>query len=332
MAEPTPEEVAQVLGQYESLYSKIEMRTGSQNPLLLAHYTSVQVIEQILRNDQIWLSNPLYMNDLEEMRAGLFLGTEIFPEFTKQAGGTDARASILVKAYNHYFERFSNESALDTYLFCLCEHVPSDTDGRLSMWREYGSKGNGAALVFNTQKISYQPHSPLTIAKVVYRTKEDRRNDLKQTLNNWADITVKANVADDRLFLAAHIAFSLLTALALTTKHKGFEEEREWRVIYLADRDQPNYLKECKSYFVGPRGIEPKLKLCFGKNYLPEPPRTGTPVSAGSLSNIIEFILLGPTVSSPLAKASFVRMLEGTNKSEFRDRVYSSGIPLRPSP
>jgi len=40
-------------------------------------------------------------------------------------------------------------------VFCLCEHTPGDTDGKLSMWREYGSKGNGAALVFNTARISY---------------------------------------------------------------------------------------------------------------------------------------------------------------------------------
>ena len=36
---------------------------------LLAHYTSVPTIEQILRTNQVWLSNPLYMNDMQEMRA-----------------------------------------------------------------------------------------------------------------------------------------------------------------------------------------------------------------------------------------------------------------------
>jgi hypothetical protein len=46
----------------------------------------------------------------------------------------------------------ATEAALDTYVFCLCEHDPIHMDGLLSMWREYGRKGNGAALVFNTQK------------------------------------------------------------------------------------------------------------------------------------------------------------------------------------
>jgi hypothetical protein len=153
---------------YASLYSAVETRESPDQPLLLAHYTSVQVVEQILTKDEVWLSNPLYMNDLEELRAGVFLGIELFPAFAQQAGGTPERAASLIQNYNHYFARLSTETAIDTYVFCLSEHPQGDTDGRLSMWREYGSKGNGAALVFNTQKINYFPYSPLIIAKVAY--------------------------------------------------------------------------------------------------------------------------------------------------------------------
>ena len=41
------------------------------NHPLLAHYTSIDVIEKILRSEEIWFSNPLFMNDLEEMRFGM---------------------------------------------------------------------------------------------------------------------------------------------------------------------------------------------------------------------------------------------------------------------
>ena len=30
---------------------------------LLAHYTSVAVLEAILRNNEVWFSNPMFMND-----------------------------------------------------------------------------------------------------------------------------------------------------------------------------------------------------------------------------------------------------------------------------
>ena len=118
----------------------------------------MQVIEQILRNDEIWLANPLYMNDLDEMRAGLLLDSQIFPEFARQAGTTVERAMRLTQAYNHNLAHLSTEVALDTYVFCLSEHPQHDTDGRLSMWREYGSKGNGAALAERSMSES-SPHT-----------------------------------------------------------------------------------------------------------------------------------------------------------------------------
>jgi hypothetical protein len=146
--------------------SRFQTRTSQDQPLLLAHYTSVEVAEKILRDEEVWLANPLYMNDLGEMRAGIGLGSQLFPEFAQQAGALPNRNRHLVEMFNHYMAHLATEAALDTYIFCLSEHNPRrDMDGLLSMWREYGRKGNGAALVFNTQKVRYQPHSPLIIAR-----------------------------------------------------------------------------------------------------------------------------------------------------------------------
>lgn len=335
MAETTFEEWKAINAPFAPLYSAIEMRTDPEKPLLLAHYTSVAVVEQILRHDEVWFANPLYMNDLEEMQAGLLVGTQLFPEFAKAAGGSDARAQILQEQYTYFFQRMTAQHVLDTYVFCLSEHSPDDSDGKLSMWREYGSKGNGAALVFNTARINYLPHSPLIVAKVAYKTRQERLDAIRQTLTGWASTTQASKLPDDRLYIASHVALTLLTSLALTTKHKGFQEEAEWRVVYLAERDSVNYFKSCKSYFVGPRGVEPKLKLKFGVSYhangpgAPEGPPP-PPVSAGNLADIVEFILLGPTTSSPLAQAAFQRMLEGV-KPELVGKVLASSIPLRPS-
>jgi hypothetical protein len=328
----TPNQIAKILESYNSLYLAIETRTSRDKPLLLAHYTSVQVVEQILKNDEIWLANPLYMNDLDEMRAGLLLGSQIFPEFAREAAGTVERATRLTQLYNHYLAHLSTEAALDTYVFCLSEHPQGDTDGRLSMWREYGSKGNGAALVVNTQNILYQPHSPIIIAKVTYKSNQEREQVLRAQLGNWANITNAAKLPDDQLYLAAYAAFGFVKSLALVTKHKGFSEENEWRAVYVTERDPLGYLKPCLDYFVGPRGVEPKLKYKFGKTYNPEPPKTGAPLTSGALTDILEFVLLGPSASSPLARAAFIRMLERNGKIAFGERVFPSTIPLRPTP
>ena len=41
---------------------------------LLAHYTSIGTLERIAQTGEIWFSNPLYMNDVDELRYGMGLG------------------------------------------------------------------------------------------------------------------------------------------------------------------------------------------------------------------------------------------------------------------
>ncbi|TAK47534.1 MAG: DUF2971 domain-containing protein [Xanthobacteraceae bacterium] len=272
---PTPDQIAKILEPYNVLYASIETKTSPSEPILLAHYTSVQVVEQILKNNEIWFANPLYMNDLDEMRAGLLLGSQIFPEFAQQADGSAERTTRLIQFYNHYLAHLSTEVALDTYVFCLSEHPPGDTDGRLSMWREYGNKGNGAALVINTQKIHYQSHDPIILTKVTYKTNTEREQVLRTQLKSWAKLTKDANLSDDQLYLAAYAAFGFVKAVALITKHTGFNEENEWRAVYVPERDPLGYLKPCLDYFVGPRGVEPKLKYKFENTYNPEKSKNG---------------------------------------------------------
>jgi hypothetical protein len=57
---------------FQELYSDITSaeQFNVKQPLL-AHYTSISTLESILRNEEIWLSNPLFMNDMKEVRFGL---------------------------------------------------------------------------------------------------------------------------------------------------------------------------------------------------------------------------------------------------------------------
>jgi hypothetical protein len=171
--------------------------------------------------------------------------------------------------------------------------------------------------VFNTQKLHYQPHSPILIAKVIYASYDERRRELEARLADWARITLEANLASSDLYLAAYAAFDFVKSFALTTKHRSFSEEREWRAIYVPERDSLGYLKGHLDYSVGPRGVEPKLKFKFGDRSLPRDGQPGEPVTTQKLSDILEFIMLGPSASSPLAQKAFIRMLQRNNKTDF---------------
>src|SRR5580704_4610954 len=111
----------------------------TKNPPLLAHYTSIRTMEQILQSSTIWFSNPLFMNDTQELRFGMNEGNRLFSnaKLQKKAGGTDARAALLQSAFSHYFREFEGGDAFDTYVFCLSEHDRANSDGLLSMWRGY---------------------------------------------------------------------------------------------------------------------------------------------------------------------------------------------------
>jgi hypothetical protein len=265
------------------------------------------------------------MNDLQEMRFGLGQGSRLFsnPELLKKAGGTDARAAILQHAFSQYFQNFDDQDAFDTYVFCLSEHDKSNTDGLLSMWRGYGQHGTGAALVFDTAKLTLVPESPLIIAKVSYGSDEDRSFQLQELLHHWAQISEEAALPDDKLYLAASCAFSAIKAFALTTKHRGFSEEAEWRVIYYPERDRSGSLKQFLGYCIGERGVELKLRYPIGHIANVSAPDLG-------LDRLLQKIILGPSISSPLAKRSVRRMLEKIKKQNFVERLHTSGIPLRP--
>jgi hypothetical protein len=59
---------AAIIKLFEPLYSDIKPETQfAHKKPFLAHYTTIQTIEKIISSKELWFSNPLYMNDLEEV-------------------------------------------------------------------------------------------------------------------------------------------------------------------------------------------------------------------------------------------------------------------------
>ena len=158
-----------------------------QNRPLLAHYTSIDVLEKIMKSGEIWLSNPLVMNDLEEVRFGVLEGVRLVEqsEAVTRACKTKERAAKLRAAFSHYFKEFNEQHAFDTYIFCMSEHDTTKKDGLLSMWRGYGGNGSGAALIFNSNFAFRNESSPILIARVHYDTADGRISWMSDRINQW---------------------------------------------------------------------------------------------------------------------------------------------------
>lgn len=141
---------------FDPLWQDIENSYPAKRPRL-AHYTSIATLERIMANDEIWFSNPLYMNDMEELRFGMREGAIAFRKHSEiKAACRQLQYYRLLTEFDNRFEQFNNDHAFDTYIFCTAEHDNNTTDGLLSMWRGYGGNGNGAAIIFDTAQFEFK--------------------------------------------------------------------------------------------------------------------------------------------------------------------------------
>ncbi len=314
-----------ILNLFQPLYNDIKEEDDFFNKKpLLAHYTSLDVLEKILTTEEIWFSNPLFMNDLEEVRFGVLHGARATKEneIIRSALQTEARHKTFTEAFDHFIAYFEREHLLDTYVFCLSEHAPEDKDGLLSMWRGYGGNGKGVALVFDASQLGATESSPLIIAEVHYASQDERLGWFDKIALTLAKILTENHIPDDKIYLASSAIFERIKLFALFSKHHGFKEENEWRVVYLSDRDIDGKLKSMQHYLIGPRGVEPKLRYKIA-------PIEGVTSPDFSFDKILAKIILGPSTSSPLAIRSVERMLDVIGKPELKERLIASSIPLR---
>ncbi|KWH15133.1 DUF2971 domain-containing protein [Burkholderia multivorans] len=291
---------------------------------LIAHYCSTDTLEAILRYEQIWFSNPLLMNDLEELRWGMGASLDRCRRHTalKNMFGRRQQDDSFRDALEHCFGGFAREGAFDIYVGCFAQHQPGDRDGVLSMWRGYGSNGNGACIVFDTVKLNEVPESPLIISKVEYADRETRIRWIDQIIDAFCDLVKRGSWGDDDPKLSAWVLFERLLVFSLYTKHNGFCEEQEWRLTHLKHRDFQGLLLDMLGYHVGPRGVEPKLKFKVG-------PLKGATDTSTSIDTLVHSIILGPTASADIHRISVQRMLKQIGREALVSRVFSSTIPFR---
>ena len=316
---PTAQEVAELFNPlWEDI--KLENEFPEKKPKL-AHYTNVVSFEGIFGKNEFWLSNPLFMNDHEELRFGMLEGHQMLLNSPLVSGAcmTAERHQEFIGYYEQAFEEHANGLALDTYVGCFSLHDSDlDKDGRLSMWRGYGASGDGIAIVMDTARIKSVQDSPMILSEVKYGTAEERREWIKVMISKFAVVIAINKLEGEALRVAARMFLQRLRYFALFTKHAGFADEREWRMVYFKERDTKGIYTDRLSYHIGPFGVEPKLKM-----------KVVVEAGVSSIDALVESIITGPTVSSPIAVASLKRMLESMGKHELTKLVHPSGTPLR---
>jgi hypothetical protein len=292
----------------------------------LAHYTSISTAEAIFRYKQLWFSNPLFMNDHQEMMWGIEHSIRLIPqnETLRLAFDDDLLWEKFIVKYYQRRDFFHNAEVFDAYVACFSQIAAEDNNGLLSMWRAYASNGRGVAIVLDAGKLKHVPGSPVRLVKVQYLSDNDRLAWLVKLIEKFSSIVPLFKLAGDEIYSqAAHALFLRILMAAICSKHPGFEEEAEWRAIYLKPFDPASVLGKHYSYSLGDRGCEPKLKL-------PIDPIDNLGQGGIPLTDVIDRIILGPSSGNHINREAFQRMLRTVGYGVLASRVVSSSTPFRP--
>jgi hypothetical protein len=317
MAAATNVQVKEIL--YPFVSRKIRaMKNGNR---LFVHYTTAENAVRIISNGEIWLRNARTMNDFREVEYGVdclmrayggAAGGSLLRLMDELYAGSGAELDSRFKAWIPGFH-------WDTFLLCISEHhMIRDQMGRLSMWRAYASE-NGVALVLNKEVFrSNSDGLKAYISPVRYSTESTFDAEFSATVAGMrAEVETLRQLAREDLI--NHV-FHALRYACVCTKHPGFAEEKEWRVIHspaLAPSDRVKIQVEPI------RGLPQHV----AKIKLEDDPESG--FVGANPDALINRIILGPCQHPNTMRRALVDVMDQKRMANAMARVFSSDIPLR---
>jgi hypothetical protein len=316
---PTPDEaqIERVFFPFMEQKKRAVVAAGGR----FVYYTTAETATKILKSKQFWMRNTTVMNDYMEVDHGFNC---LHPAYNGPLGAR-FRAALdgcfpgVEGALLQHFNGWLATIRSDTYLTCLSEHDDTeDENGRLSMWRAYGGRA-GVALVINgaVMSISGDPLGAYGSPVAYLDQKGFEAQFLAVVENIEREGEFVRSLGREKL---RDIAFNMLRFAVLCTKHPGFHEEREWRVM-ASPTMYPSELMERTVEVV--RGItQPVLRLPLRNR--PEHSLVGL-----APSEVLNRIIIGPCEFPQVMLAGFRQLLAEAQVAEPEKKVAVSGIPLR---
>lgn len=301
-------------------YAASKTRDAEASGQRFVHYTGAETVMGIIRSRRVWMRKSSTMNDLMEIEHGLdclrsayakhkdrfsTIFERLFPDF----------AAKLEGHFNGWLPRFRN----DTYISSMSEHDTSeDKLGRLSMWRAYGGRC-GVAVVMN-QTPFFTPSDALHAytSPVAYLDEDTFGVEFARLLDSIEERSeLVSQMGEEAVFARM---FEVFRAAVLCTKHPGFREEREWRIIY-----SPSYAASeiVEREVVSINGVpQPICKLPL-ENF----PDGG--FYGAAIPDLVERVIIGPTEFPRVVRESLIEVLRDAGVPDPDRRVFVSDIPLR---
>lgn len=289
------------------------------------HYTSIDNIKKIIQGGlpSLWLRNATVMNDSSEIVHGY--------QTINWALDKDGRRQRLHAALSAVSPEIANEALSlfqghlqntlrNTYIACLSEFDARQGHGKLSMWRAYGGEAIGAMIVLNKQPlISPSDALGISISPVAYHQPAVLVAEMDSIIDEISRNADWLKLQSPEI-LKSYI-FSMLRFGMACLKHWGFEEEKEWRMLYnpdfYSDKQLPYTFETVGGVFQQVYKIP--LRDVEGPSGI-----VGITPDA-----LIKKIVIGPTNHPEIVMKAAIAMLRDAGFRDPHTRVEYSNIPLR---
>jgi hypothetical protein len=285
------------------------------------YYTTADTAMKILGNRQIWMRSTTAMNDYMEVEHGFeCLNTAYKGEAGNVFKSTlDTCFSGLAAELEGDFNAWLPGIRQDTYMICVSEHSSSeDQHGRLSMWRAYGGQA-GVALVFNGAVMFNESDSLGAHASpVAYLNPETFAAEFSRTAQTIKDEAEYIKKLDRETVKS--VAFNMLRFAVLCTKHPGFHEEREWRIVASPTMFPSQHLKSSIEVVRG----TPQTVLKIDLQNHPEDGLVGL-----ALPELLNCVIIGPCEFPLVISKAFQELLSVAEVPDVNKKIVVSDIPIR---
>ena len=208
------------------------------------YYCSLSTFLNILKNKEIYLSDPLKMNDNLEIKWYLDRLNEE-KDTDEEFGSTLQRMRMrsgVDFTYEELVKHLENKGQKSIYISCF-----SKTSDLLSQWRAYADDGKGVAIGFDLDMLASADN--IFVREIIYADdviQEECESTLEIVADSMPTVLNKHKAFDreERIDIFLH---ELITELA-KFKNPAFKEEEEVRLIYCEDLKFEKILDEAGAF------------------------------------------------------------------------------------
>lgn len=286
------------------------------------HYTSAENALNILSSRRLWFRNPTCMNDYMEISHGHKMLLTFFGNPNHRDNFAEALNSLHADLAKTVFESFDDWWAkikYDTFIASVSAHSKEeDQHGRLSMWRAYGRESGKAALVLNNPP-NKSKKLGVILSPALYFSFEELESMLLsiiKAIHNNIDYLKELQ----KETLMGTVVVSLII-IAVSLKHPGFREEREWRLIYL-----PRMMPENEWLHSSVETIDGVPQIIYK---LPLENSVELEISGLDVQELLNKVIIGPTSYASAMYDAVCATLDNMKIYDIASKVVISGIPLR---